>query len=791
MFGPSDVIILKTWNTSVFRKSFVMKKITTFMLMLGLGCFVVNAQCPAGQLEVRIDITTDNWGYECYWELVPSGSSCGQNTIFAGGNTTQLGCSGGTPTNGNGYASNTTISEGPWCLDEDVNFEIESYDDYGDGGSMFTVKIESFPIYNFTANLTLNEFIFANSMPPALDAAMTAIETSNFMEIGNIDIVGEIENLGSSTITSLDINYSIDNGTTVTEALSGLSIAAFAMYNFTHATAWTPASGGDYTLRVWVSNVNGSATDSVPTNDMITKQVTIIGQIPNIINSYTYSPNTFTYNEIGNSVDNVVIPMDLDFHPNGELWVVNLGIWNGTGGSGGTTITFYNPGKMGQQSLYRKDSNSKHFMALPSGIAFSLNGNFATSPSVYDANDNGGAPFTGPALWSSDSSIYAQPSGGNGSHLDMLHLSPYAMGIANEKDNIFWVFDSESNDIVKYDFASDHGPGNTDHDDGKVYRYEDIVVDRIDLTTACHLAFGDDKKWLYIVDAGSLRVIRMDITTGTTGGTPSFTNYDGLATYQKVSGATQEVVVSSGLVKPSGIAILNDRMLVSDNSTGEIIIYDISSIPAVEMKRLQTGSAGVMGITIGPEGRIWYVNAMDNTVNKIEPDSVLPMPLAISATTTNAIIGSCDGTATASVIGGTEPYTYSWNSNPVQVGIMATGLCPGSYILTVIEANGSSITLTVVIGEDPLGIYDVAQTQSIEVYPNPSKGVFTVKIDGSVNQGGESEIVVLSILGEIVFKTTTRSVHTTVDISRFSNGVYFIRLRNEMGISTRKLVVSH
>ena len=77
-------------------------------------------------------------------------------------------------------------------------------------------------------------------------------------------------------------------------------------------------------------------------------------------------------------------------------------------------------------------------MSLPSGISFSTNGNFATSPSVFDANHNGGTPFTGPSLWSSDPSIYAQPSGGNGSHIDMLHENPNALGIESEEKNIFY-----------------------------------------------------------------------------------------------------------------------------------------------------------------------------------------------------------------------------------------------------------------------------------------------------------------------------------------------------------------
>jgi hypothetical protein len=70
-----------------------------------------------------------------------------------------------------------------------------------------------------------------------------------------------------------------------------------------------------------------------------------------------------------------------------------------------------------------------------------------------------------------------QPSGGNGSHLDMLHGSPFSMGIAHEVDNVFWVCDDWNKDIVRYDFVGDHGPGNDDHSDAIVNRYENIGID--------------------------------------------------------------------------------------------------------------------------------------------------------------------------------------------------------------------------------------------------------------------------------------------------------------------------
>ena len=40
------------------------------------------AQCGAGEVEVTIAISTDDYGYETYWQLTPTGSPCGTATTF-------------------------------------------------------------------------------------------------------------------------------------------------------------------------------------------------------------------------------------------------------------------------------------------------------------------------------------------------------------------------------------------------------------------------------------------------------------------------------------------------------------------------------------------------------------------------------------------------------------------------------------------------------------------------------------------------------------------------------------
>ena len=129
---------------------------------------------------------------------------------------------------------------------------------------------------------------------------------------------------------------------------------------------------------------------------------------------------------------------------------------------------------------------------------------------------------------------------------------------------------------------------------------------------------------LYFVDGGNKRVLRLDITTGTAIPAPSsFLQQETLASYQKMTGFAWEEVIITGLVQPAGVDIIDNRLVVTDHSNGDIVFYDVNVIPALEIGRIQTNEPGIMGAVIGPNGKLWYANAALDKVVKIEPSTII------------------------------------------------------------------------------------------------------------------------------------------------------------------------
>ena len=83
-----------------------------------------------------------------------------------------------------------------------------------------------------------------------------------------------------------------------------------------------------------------------------------------------------------------------------------------------------------------------------------------------------------------------------------------------------------------------------------------------------------------------------------------------------------------------------------------------------------------------------------------------------NATCATPASSSCDGTATINVTGGTPPYTYVWNDSEAQLTQTANGLCAGTYMCQVTDANNVQQSFSVTI-EDFVPVVTVSIQENI------------------------------------------------------------------------------
>jgi len=265
-----------------------------------------------------------------------------------------------------------------------------------------------------------------------------------------------------------------------------------------------------------------------------------------------------------------------------------------------------------------KDGNAWHFMRRPTSIAFGQNGNLSTCGEARTDNyEDEAIDYSGPVLWSSDPAIFgAVPKADqNGTHIDMLHESPFCMGIAYERDNVYWVFNGQLGALDRYDFHAPHVIGGEDHSDGELARYVEGQLRRVPEIPS-HLALDHDRGQLYVADTAGGRVLRLAIASGTPGA--DVPTLDPISIHRRMDGVSLiEVVAPGALSAPSGIALSGDRIIVTDNATSRIGWFKLDGSP---LGSVDTGlpAGSLSGIAVGPDGKLYVSDLLTGTAYRVE-----------------------------------------------------------------------------------------------------------------------------------------------------------------------------
>lgn len=267
----------------------------------------------------------------------------------------------------------------------------------------------------------------------------------------------------------------------------------------------------------------------------------------------------------------------------------------------------------------KRDGNGWHFLRRPTSIAFGDNGHLATCGEARTDNyEDEPIDYSGPVLWSSDPTIFGvKPAPGqNGTHIDMLHETPYCMGVAHETDNVYFALNGQLGAIDRYDFKQPHVVGGEDHSDGELLRFISGELLRVPEIPS-HLMLEPNERQLYIADTGHGRVVRLNIDSGTAGA--DVEAYDPIPVHRAIEGATLQEIVEPGVLRaPSGLLLSSEFLLVTDNATGKIHWFDHEG---VELGSLDTGlrAGALAGISLGPDGKLYLSDLLTGGAYRVEP----------------------------------------------------------------------------------------------------------------------------------------------------------------------------
>lgn len=266
-------------------------------------------------------------------------------------------------------------------------------------------------------------------------------------------------------------------------------------------------------------------------------------------------------------------------------------------------------------------------------------------------------------------------------------------------------------------------------------------------------------------------------------------------TYSWNTSPVKTTATATGLAAGTYIATVTDAKGCTDTALAIIaqptqLNATVSSKTNVSCYGTGTGSA-ITSVTGGTAPYIysWNTSPVQNTANATSlyagtyiltvtdtlgctdtALAVITQPALLNAGISSSVnvscYGSSNGSATVNTTGGTAPYTYSWNTSPVQTTANATGLVAGTYIATVTDAKGCTDTAVITITQPTLLDASIGSKVNVSCY-NGTNGSATVNVSGGTSP--------------YTYSWNTTPAKTTATASGLGVGNYIVTVTDNKG----------
>ncbi|MFT4594470.1 MAG: polyhydroxybutyrate depolymerase [Bacteroidia bacterium] len=111
--------------------------------------------------------------------------------------------------------------------------------------------------------------------PTGFDAELTFVDLPETAQApSNLNVNGLVTNVGVTAIQSFNVNWTT-GGTVYTDLVNGLSLNSGQSYQFSHPDQLALTNSGNYSVEVYIDNINGTSDDNA-SNDTLTSNITAI-----------------------------------------------------------------------------------------------------------------------------------------------------------------------------------------------------------------------------------------------------------------------------------------------------------------------------------------------------------------------------------------------------------------------------------------------------------------------------------------------------------------------------------
>jgi hypothetical protein len=217
----------------------------------------------------------------------------------------------------------------------------------------------------------------------------------------------------------------------------------------------------------------------------------------------------------------------------------------------------------------------------------------------------------------------------------------------------------------------------------------------------------------------------------------------------------------------------NNLGVLSEGGTGSIARVDMFFGGSISLTNSATNLTG---------GNYVCFYADTNGCTNSSTISIIPaatITATSSFTNPTCSVGN-NGSAMVMPSGGSFPYTYSWSPMGGTSNI-ATGLTVGTYTCEITDSLGNCKDVIITLGACT-GLNELVNEGSVSIYPNPSTGKFVIQ------SAIRSDVQIFNALGSLVHTGKIEMGINTINLSNYSDGIYYIRIKEDSNHAYFKLI---
>ncbi|MDX2248598.1 MAG: T9SS type A sorting domain-containing protein [Bacteroidia bacterium] len=633
-------------------------------------------------------------------------------------------------------------------------------------------------------------------------------------------IKGKFLSIGADELKSFDLHYTINNGPVKTQHYSG----TFSSLNVSHNIPWIPTALGSYDLKLWITDPNGEP-DAKPADNELFRTIKVVDKAPPrlaLIESFTQH-NCGPCAAQNPALDALI---HNNFHNTAVVkWIVTWPAPNDD-----PRHHFNVPANSARRTYYAVNGvpntilGGSVFNGAPGGVNQTMVNTENAKPNMFDFDFT--ESVTGNNINVSVAVTPLQNPGLGNLTLqvaviqDELHY-PAATGSNGEKD--FY-------EIMRYAIPSAAGTsinttvGQTSTVSGSVavnsiFNKSFMRIIAWVQNDATKEIFAVSKsQGIYFCANGSKVIATPTVTEASCAGNDggiSMSVSGGMAPYSFAwnTGQTTQIITgkSAGnytvtITDGAGCAFSVPVKIAQKPSPNVVISPSDVFCNGDTDGAIKTYVAG--GAT--PYTYSWSNGATTKDISGLAPGSyTLTMTdadgcsIAKTATVANTPVlaatgasdhpdnGTNNGKASVAVSGGTHHYTYSWSHSASVTGASASDLASGSYTVNITDYKGCQTSVNITVDSN-VGIEDLARAgiSRMEVYPNPTQGVFTLDIE--MAKTDDLSVAIFDINGKVVYQTNENNIsrfNEKIDMNGVAAGIYTLKVTTSKGVGYERVVV--